>query len=107
MNQIALLYGEGLGLERFVIPKIERQSKTVPSNVVNLFGETNEPTASDKWNSISDELKHRIVNNIFCVKCGLSSLNENYTIHQETIGISLHGTCYHCDSPVVRLIEEE
>ena len=97
---------DGLGIERYTIPKEEKQSKKVANNVVNLFGETNMLTAIQKWDRIDNETQMRILKNVFCVKCGVTSMKENFEISQEPIGILLEGNCKTCDLPVARLIEE-
>jgi len=107
INRLSTFIGEGLGLENFTIPKMTKQSSKVADNVINLFGESNQPTAEEKWNYLSQEIKQKILNNVFCVKCGVSSIKEGFTINQESIGIVLRGQCCKCDSPVIRAIEEK
>jgi len=106
MNHLSNLIGAGLGLEHFTIPKQTKKSSKVADNVINLFGESNLSTAQEKWDDISKEIQQKIINNVFCVKCGVSSIEEGFSITQESIGIVLEGNCTTCKSAVVRVIEE-
>lgn len=106
INRISQFMGTTLGLESFTIPKEKQHAKKIADNVINLFSEINNPTAEDKWNYMSEEIQEKIINNVFCIKCGITAI-DNYTINQELTGIILHGKCIKCSTSVVRIIEDE
>jgi len=106
INRISQFMGATLGLESFTIPKEKKRPKKGADNVINLFSETNNPTAEEKWDYLSEEVQDKIINNVFCIKCGITSI-INYTISQELTGIIMHGKCAKCSTSVIRIIEEE
>lgn len=106
INRISQFMGPTLGLEKYTIPKEKMYSKKIADNVINLHSKTNNPTAEDKWDYLTVEVKEKIINNVFCIKCGITAIDK-YTINQELTGIILHGKCAVCNTSVVRIIEDE
>ena len=105
INSSIFALGKKAGIENFTIPKPAKPPRQAAKNVVNLFGESVHPTAEEKWNKLSDDFKEKVLNNTYCIRCGISQIKD-FTIHQEPIGIVLRGKCTECDSKVVRAIEE-
>lgn len=58
-----------------------------------------------KWNKISKDIQSRIIQNVFCSTCGVTTI-VNYTLHKDNSGILLKGNCKKCNNPAVRIIED-
>ena len=61
--------------------------------------------AVQKWNEIPKDVQDRLVENVYCGKCGETTIVE-YTINDDKFGIILNGKCKQCGESVVRLIED-
>ena len=48
--------------------------------------------AVQKWARIPQNIKQRIVKNVFCSSCGVTTIIE-YTMHDDKFGILLKGKC--------------
>jgi len=62
--------------------------------------------ATQKWSKIPSNIQLLLINNVFCPKCGLTTIVE-YTLHDEKFGVLLKGKCKKCGSDVARLVEDE
>lgn len=62
--------------------------------------------ALKKWSSIPKEYQLRLINNVFCSKCGVTTIVD-YSITSDKYGILLKGRCKICGKDVARLIEDE
>lgn len=62
--------------------------------------------ALQKWASLTQNIKRRILDNVFCSSCGVTTIKK-YSLHDETLGILLKGTCNKCGQNVARFIENE
>lgn len=62
--------------------------------------------AAQKWTKIPKNIKQLIINNVFCSKCGVTTIVE-YTINDEKFGVLLKGKCKKCGNDVRRLVEDE
>lgn len=62
--------------------------------------------ALKKWSSIPEDIQHQLINNVFCSKCGVTTIVD-YSITADKYGILLKGKCKICGSDVARLIENE
>ncbi|MDE5414764.1 hypothetical protein [Alkalihalobacterium chitinilyticum] len=58
-----------------------------------------------KWKGIPDDFKQKILSNVFCINCGVTTI-INYSIHDDSDGILLKGVCKKCKEPVARCIED-
>ena len=63
-----------------------------------------ELSAQKKWNKIPDTGKERLLNNVFCHKCGETTIVE-YSMYDDKFGVLLKGKCKMCGGDVARLIE--
>jgi hypothetical protein len=63
-------------------------------------------TAQDKWSRIDNATQEKLLSNVFCIKCGVTTI-VNYKIESSKSDIVLKGKCKKCGSKVVRLIEDE
>ena len=63
-------------------------------------------TAAQKWNKIQKYQQERLIDNVFCSACGVTTIVE-YSMHNDKYGILLKGKCKKCGAPVARLIEDE
>ncbi len=61
--------------------------------------------AAQKWFKIPKNIQKRLLSNVFCGKCGVTTIVE-YTIHDDKLGILLKGKCRKCGNEVRRFIEE-
>lgn len=61
--------------------------------------------AAQKWAKIPKNIQKRILSNVFCGKCGVTTIVE-YTINDDKLGILLKGKCRKCGNEVRRFIEE-
>ncbi len=73
-----------------------------------MDGKTNETEfkALKKWSSIPEDYQQRLINNVFCSKCGVTTIVD-YSITADKYGILLKGKCKTCGNDVARLIENE
>ena len=62
--------------------------------------------AAKKWSLIPAPMRQLLLNNVFCSKCGETTIVE-YTMHDDKLGILLKGKCRKCGSDVARLVEDE
>jgi len=60
--------------------------------------------ALKKWSSIPQEYQQSLINNVFCRKCGVTTIVD-YSITDDKYGILLEGNCKICGNAVARLIE--
>lgn len=63
-----------------------------------------EKSPEEKWGSISGEFQQKILENIWCVKCGVTTMKD-YTMENEQPDIVLTGKCVKCGGEVARLVE--
>jgi ribosomal protein S27AE len=59
-----------------------------------------------KWSCIPEEYRKRIIDNVFCGKCGVTTIVD-YSITSDKYGILLKGKCKKCGHEVARLVENE
>ena len=65
-------------------------------------------SAIKKWKAIPDYGRRMLISNVFCSKCGVTALEEGFTIHEnKPYGIILRGRCEKCGGQVVRCIEND
>lgn len=63
---------------------------------------TNE--AQKFWDSIPEEIQTKLLNNVFCVRCKLTTI-VNFTGKVKKGDLILEGVCKTCGGRVARLIE--
>ena len=68
--------------------------------------EKDEEPAEVKWNTISKSNQAKLLNNVFCGKCGVTTIVE-YTIENSQSDIVLQGKCTKCGGKVARVVEFE
>ena len=61
--------------------------------------------ARDKWDTIPKDKQGLLLNNLFCSKCGVTTIID-YKINNDKFGILLKGKCQKCGKDVARLIED-
>jgi hypothetical protein len=62
--------------------------------------------AAKKWSKLPKDLKHKLLENVFCSNCGVTTIVE-YTMHNDKFGVLLKGKCKKCGMEVARLVEDE
>ena len=62
--------------------------------------------ALKKWSIIPEDFQQRLINNVLCGKCGVTTIVD-YSITSDKYGILLKGKCKICGKDVARLIENE
>ena len=80
-----------------MIKKIEREE--------DLSTKITDIEALRKWNKVPKNMQNRLLQNVFCSTCGVTTIID-YSITEERSGIILKGKCKKCNKPVARLIEE-
>ena len=66
----------------------------------------NEFEGMRKWTAIPLHFRQKILDNIFCGKCGCTSMVD-YLIEDNKLGIVLRGKCNKCGGIVARFVEDE
>ena len=61
--------------------------------------------ALKKWSQIPEPVKEKLIHNVFCSSCGVTTILD-YSIHHDSIGIILKGICFKCGRDVARIIEQ-
>lgn len=61
--------------------------------------------AGKKWNKLPKEIQQRLLGNVFCSKCGETTIVD-YNILDDEYGVLLEGKCKTCGKDVARLIED-
>lgn len=61
---------------------------------------------TQKWNRIPKHIRDRLIDNVFCSTCGVTTIVE-YSMYNDKCGILLKGKCKKCCGSVARLIEDE
>lgn len=62
--------------------------------------------AAQKWNKIPKSYQEKIINNVFCISCKVTTIVD-YTIHDDKYGVLLKGKCKKCGKEVARMVEDE
>ena len=62
--------------------------------------------AAQKWSKIPKRIQERLIDNVFCSACGVTTIVE-YTLSNDKLGVLLKGKCKKCGKDVARLVEDE
>lgn len=62
--------------------------------------------AVKKWKKIPKEIQELLVNSVFCINCGVTTIVD-YTIINDKFGVLLKGKCKKCGIDVARMVEDE
>lgn len=63
-------------------------------------------SAIQKWNKIPKEFMEKILANVYCGNCGVTTIQTGYTIQERYHGdIILNGKCKKCGGVVSRVVE--
>jgi hypothetical protein len=57
-----------------------------------------------KWYGIPQHIREKLEKNVFCVKCGETTITE-YVVKPSGPDIVLEGKCIQCDGKVARVID--
>ena len=71
-----------------------------------MSGNVTELAAWRRWQVLPEGTRDRIVANVFCTGCGVTSFAPGWTIKRIGSGLILEGTCSSCGRSVARVIEE-
>lgn len=63
------------------------------------------PSARSFWNKIPPDIRERLLDNVYCVKCRNMTTITGYSGRIEHGDLILNGFCLRCGDPVTRLIE--
>ena len=63
------------------------------------------PGAAVLWGTLPDDVKKRILKNVFCVKCCQAVEITNFTVTNKDGGLILKGQCAKCGHEVIRVVE--
>lgn len=81
--------------------------------IIVMHRDTRRDTVSDlsavkKWKDIPEHVRTILASNVFCSKCGVTTIAEGYSIQDnKPYGIILRGKCKKCDEQVARCIESD
>jgi len=60
-----------------------------------------------KWNSIPEDIRKKLLQNVYCGICGVTTIAPGYTMsYEKGVGILINGKCVKCGHDVCRVIEE-
>ena len=59
-----------------------------------------------KWAKIPVDMQQRLLNNVFCSKCGVTTIVD-YGIQDDQSGLVLQGHCKKCGESVARFVEND
>ncbi len=62
--------------------------------------------AAKKWAEISPDIHQLIIDNVFCSKCGVTTIVD-YALQNDRFGIVLKGKCKKCGNDVARFVEDK
>jgi len=62
--------------------------------------------AAKKWAKISPDIQQMLINNVFCSKCGVTTIVD-YALHNDRFGVVLKGKCKKCGGNIARFVEDE
>lgn len=62
--------------------------------------------AMKKWNKLPKITQKLILENVFCSKCGVTTI-VGYTMEDDEYGVLIKGKCKKCGKNVARLLEDE
>lgn len=62
--------------------------------------------AVKKWVKVPPEAQQRIIANVFCSKCGATTIVD-YSLQNDRFGVVLKGKCKKCGEIVARFVEDE
>ncbi|SFT07229.1 hypothetical protein SAMN05428962_4161 [Paenibacillus sp. BC26] len=63
--------------------------------------------ALQAWKSIPQQLRDKLVRNVFCGNCSGAVEIVDYSIREEKRALLLTGKCRTCASPVARVVEND
>lgn len=78
-------------------------SKTIFEDKGLVFHMNN---AEKKWFFISEDIREKLLHNVWCTNCKDAVEIINYSISGNDVGVILIGKCKTCDHNVARVIEE-
>jgi hypothetical protein len=59
-----------------------------------------------KWLNLPEEIKEKLINNVFCSVCGVTTIVDYTVVPNEYYSdVVLKGKCKHCGKEVARLVE--
>lgn len=83
----------------------------ITKEIIMMNRDTRKDSVSDlnaikKWKAIPEHGRNMLSSNVFCGKCGVTTLEEGFRIHDDApYGIILRGKCKKCGEQVARCIE--
>lgn len=84
--------------EKIFLEYVENEDPIKPASVSDM-------KALKKWGKIPDYAKDLILSNVYCSKCGNTTVVD-YSMHSDRLGIVIKGKCVSCGSNVVRVVED-
>ncbi|MHB1664170.1 MAG: hypothetical protein ACYCT7_02760 [bacterium] len=78
----------------------------LPNSEVSMENSKEEQQVMQKWLNLQEEIKEKLINNVYCSVCGMTTI-VNYTIvlNEYYCDVVLKGKCKHCGKDVARLVE--
>ena len=62
--------------------------------------------ALQKWNKIPKNMQRKILDNVFCSNCFVTTIVD-YTMSDEEHGIVIKGKCKKCGKDIARVVEND
>jgi hypothetical protein len=66
---------------------------------------TKDFAAIQKWNNIPKEYQQKIIDNVFCVNCFVTTIVD-YELEDDKFGVALKGKCKKCGGKVGRMVDD-
>ena len=63
-------------------------------------------SALQKWNKISKDMQRKILDNVFCSNCYVTTIVD-YTMSDEKHGIVIRGKCKKCGKDIARVVDKD
>jgi hypothetical protein len=63
------------------------------------------PAARQRWESISADIRHRLLSNVWCTRCRHETTITNFSGAIKVIDLLLVGKCAECHGDVARIVE--
>lgn len=91
--------------DRVVHILIEAIKEIIDNNNMQRSTNVTDLKAAKKWAKINPDGQKIIVSNVFCQKCGLTTIKD-YALHNDRYGFVIKGKCQKCGGRVTRFVED-
>lgn len=54
------------------------------------------------WKTLSEKEQQMLLNNAFCINCGVTSFQKGYSLRKDKFGVVIEGRCAKCGECIAR-----